>query len=59
LANGQAKIPLTLSSSTQFSFTVPAGAVSRSSYLQVLNPPFIAFSSTGGDPDGGFFLCVP
>jgi len=54
-----AKIPLTVTSSTQFSFTVPAGAVSGSSYILVLNPPFIPFTSTTGDPDGGFFLTVP
>ena len=57
--NGQAKIPLTVTSSTQFSFTVPAGAVSGPSYVQVLNPPFIPFTSTAGDPDGGFNLVVP
>jgi hypothetical protein len=25
----------------------------------VLNPPFIAYSSSGNDPDGAFHLVVP
>jgi len=52
-------VPLNIVSPTQFTFTVPAGAVSGPSYIQVLNPPFIAYSSSGSDPDGAFNLVVP
>ena len=55
-ASGQPNIPLTIVSSTQLTFSVPAGAVSGPSYVQVINPPYIPFSSTGGDPDGAFTL---
>ena len=58
-AGGQPKIPLTLVSGTQFTFTVPAGVLSGPAYVQVINPPYIPFSSTGGDPDGAFTLTVP
>jgi hypothetical protein len=53
------RIPLTFVSSTEFTFTIPASAVSGQSYVQVLNPPYIPFSSTGSDPDGAFTLTVP
>lgn len=53
------RIPLTVVSSTELRFTVPSGAQSGPAYVQVLNPPFIDFSSTGGDPDGAFMLSNP
>ena len=56
---GSAKIPLTVVSDTRFTFAVPAGAVTGPAYVQVLNPPFIASSSSGNDPDGAFFLTAP
>jgi hypothetical protein len=56
---GGANIPLTVTSSAQFSFAVPAGAVSGPAYLQAINPPFVPFSSSGGDPDGAFTLAAP
>ncbi len=56
---GTPKIPLDAVSPAQLSFTVPAAAVSGPSYVQVLNPPFVPFSSSGNDPDGAFFLTVP
>jgi V8-like Glu-specific endopeptidase len=57
--NGTPKIPLDAVSPTQLSFTVPAAAVSGPAYLQVLNPPFVPFSSSGNDPDGAFLLAAP
>ena len=56
-ANGP-RIPLNVVSDTMFTFTVPAGAVTGSAYVQVINPPFIPFSSSGGDPHGAFHLVV-
>jgi hypothetical protein len=56
---GNPMIPLTLISDTQFSFQVPAGAMTGAAYVQVLNPPFIPFSTSGSDPDGGFYLVAP
>ena len=57
--SGNPMIPLTLLSDTQFTFQVPAGAMTGSAYVQVLNPPFIPFSTSGSDPDGGFHLVAP
>lgn len=51
-----ARVPLTLASDTQFTFTRPPGAVAGPAFVQVLNPPFIPFSSSGSDPDGAFTL---
>jgi hypothetical protein len=58
LLNGsQSLIPITLISSNQFTFQVPAGAMTGPSYVQALNPPFItAASSSGNDPGGAFNL---
>ncbi|MCE9616382.1 MAG: NHL repeat-containing protein [Lentisphaerae bacterium] len=56
LANGAARIPLTLVSAKQFRFTVPAGAVTGPAFIEALNPPFIAFSSSGTSPTGGFTI---
>jgi ELWxxDGT repeat protein len=56
---GGPRVPLTVSSDTTFSFTIPAGAVPGAAYVQVLNPPFIPFSSTGTDPDGAFTITLP
>jgi len=49
-------IPLTVDSDRQFHFTVPAKAVTGPAFIEVLNPPFIPFSSSGTDPSGGFWL---
>jgi len=49
-------IPLTVDSDHQFHFTVPANAVTGPAFVEVLNPPFIPFSSSGTDPAGGFWL---
>jgi ELWxxDGT repeat protein len=53
---GTAKIPLLSVTDTQFSFARPAGAVTGPAFVEVLNPPFIPFSSSGSDPDGAFTL---
>jgi hypothetical protein len=58
-ANGSPRIPLTVPSSTELSFTVPAAAVSGPAYVQVLNPPYVGYTSSDGDPDGAFTLVVP
>jgi len=58
-AQGQPRIPLNIVSGNVFTFTVPAGAVSGPAYVHVLNPPFIPFTSTGGDPGGAFTLTAP
>jgi glucose/arabinose dehydrogenase len=57
--NGKSRIPLSVPSAAQLSFTVPPPAVTGPAYVQVLNPPFIGFTSTGNDPDGGFLLSAP
>ena len=54
--DGSPRIPLSVTSSTRLSFTVPATAVPGPAYVQVLNPPFIAYSSSGSDPAGAFTL---
>ena len=52
-------LPLNFVNETEFTFTVPAGAVTGPAFVEVLNPPFIPFSSSGNDPDGAFTLAVP
>jgi NHL repeat len=59
LSGGGAKIPLSVESPNRFTFTVPSGAQSGPSYIMVLNPPYIPYSSSGSDPDGGFNLVAP
>jgi hypothetical protein len=52
-------LPLTVTSPNQFSFNKPSGAVAGPAYIQVLNPPYIPYSTSGSDPDGGFTLTFP
>ena len=52
--DGSSKIPLTVPKDTEFMFTLPAGAVAGPAYVQALNPPFIAFTSSGNSPGGSF-----
>jgi hypothetical protein len=60
LVNGtQSLIPFALVSSQQLSFQIPAGAVSGPAYIQLLNPPFIPFTSTGNTPNGAINITVP
>jgi hypothetical protein len=59
LVGGQSLIPFNLVSTHEMTFQVPANAVAGPSYIQLLNPPFIPFTSTGSDPDGAFNLILP
>jgi hypothetical protein len=54
--DGSSKIPMTIVSSTQLTFEKPAGAVAGPSFVEILNPPFIPYSSSGNDPDGAFSM---
>jgi len=53
---GGTSLPVTVLSSVQLQFTVPAGTAPGMAFVQVINPPFIPFTSTGNDPHGGFVL---
>jgi hypothetical protein len=53
---GKQNIPLTLISSTRFTFTKPAAALPGEAFVQALNPPFVPFTSSGTDPCGAFPL---
>ena len=55
-AAGKPKIPLTIDSDSQFTFKVPASAAPGEWYVEALNPPFLAFSSSYTDPGGAFVL---
>ena len=60
LVNGtQSLIPFTLVSPQELTFQVPAGAISGPSYIQALNPPFLAFTSTGNSPNGAIIIAAP
>jgi hypothetical protein len=52
---GKPKIPLNVTSPDQFTFSL-AGTrfVPGPSYVQVLNPPFVPFTSSGNSPNGAF-----
>ncbi len=56
MAAGAAVCPLALVSDQQFTVQRPSGAGAGRAFIEVLNPPFIPFSSTGTDPDGAFTL---
>ncbi len=55
-AAGKPKIPITIDSDSQFTFKVPASAAPGEWYVEALNPPFLAFSSSYTDPGGAFVL---
>jgi hypothetical protein len=55
-AKGNPKISLAVINDTQFTFSIPAGAVPGPAYVQALNPPFVPFTSTDGDLAGAFTL---
>jgi hypothetical protein len=55
-AAGQSNIPLTITSLTTMSFTVPSNAQKGSAYVQVVNPPFVPFTSSGSGPGGSIIL---
>jgi hypothetical protein len=54
--SGTSLIPLTIDSSTQFHFTRPVAALVGAAYVMAINPPFIAYSSSGVGPTGGFLF---
>jgi hypothetical protein len=51
---GQRVVPIQFISSTELRFTRPAGAQAGPAFVEVLNPPYIPFSSSGNAPAGGF-----
>jgi hypothetical protein len=51
---GERVIPLQFVSASELRFARPAGAVAGPAFVEVLNPPYIPFSSSGNDPDGAF-----
>ena len=55
-ALGMPRIPIKLINSTKFSITLPAGAVPSAAFIEALNPPFLAFTSSGNDPCDAFTL---
>ena len=55
-AGGIPKIPLTIVNDSQFTFSVPVGAVAGATYVQAVNPPFVPYTSSGNDPGGAFTL---
>jgi hypothetical protein len=55
-ATGHSKIPLTITSLTMMSFTVPPGAQKGPAYVQIVNPPFVPFTSSGTGAGGSFML---
>jgi hypothetical protein len=56
LSGGVPRVPIAFVSDTEFTFARPAGAVAGPAFVEVLNPPFIPFSSSGSDPDGAVTL---
>jgi hypothetical protein len=59
LAGGVPRIPLTIVDETRLTFERPAGAVAGPAFVEVLNPPYIPFGSSGTDPDGAFTIPAP
>lgn len=55
-SKGMPWIPINLINSTKFSITLPAGAVPGAAFIEALNQPFLAFTSSGSDPCGAFTL---
>jgi ELWxxDGT repeat protein len=58
-SGGTAQIPLTFLTAERVQFTLPVGAASGAAFVQVLNPPFTPFFSSGDDPDGVFTMTAP
>ncbi|MGO9057216.1 MAG: hypothetical protein ACLQU2_07480, partial [Candidatus Binataceae bacterium] len=55
ISGGAAKIPLRVATSTEFTFSLAGtGFVPGPSYVQVLNPPFLPFTSSGNGSGGAF-----
>ncbi len=49
-------IPLAFINSDKVTFTKPAKAVPGPSYVQMVNPPYTPFTSSGSGPGGSFTL---
>jgi outer membrane protein assembly factor BamB len=61
-AAGKAKIALNVASANHFTFSLSGvGVEPGASYVQVLNPPFVPFSSSGNTANGAFTAtsCAP
>ncbi|MBK7973308.1 MAG: hypothetical protein IPK07_08525 [Deltaproteobacteria bacterium] len=56
LAGGNPKIPLTIVTPQQFTFTRPDGLDAGNAFIQAINPPFIPFTNSGTSPAGSFVL---
>jgi YVTN family beta-propeller protein len=54
LSGSTPNIPLTFVSDTELRFPRPTGAQSGPAFVEVLNPPYIPFSSSGNDAQGAF-----
>jgi len=52
--DGSPKIPYSLTPDGELNFALPAGLMPGPAYVQLLNPPFIPFTSTGNTPAGAF-----
>ncbi len=54
---GEPNIPLDVTGPNQFTFSLAAKTfVPGASYVQVLNPPFLPFTSSGNTPNGAFTM---
>jgi hypothetical protein len=55
LGPGGPRIPLNVTSGTQFTFSLSGtGFTPGGAYVEVFNPPFVPFSSSGSTPNGAF-----
>ena len=55
---GSPNIPLTIVSDTELTFALPAGLDTGSAYVQVINPPFIPYTTSQG-AGGSFTVGAP
>jgi hypothetical protein len=51
--------PLSVVGDTRLTFTRPIGVDEGPAFVEVLNPPFTPFSTSGSDPDGAFTYPAP
>jgi ELWxxDGT repeat protein len=54
LTGSTSKVPLTFVNDTRLTFTRPVAAVAGPAFVEVLNPPYTPYSSSGNDPEGAF-----
>jgi hypothetical protein len=55
-AAGEGRIPIATLGATRLEFARPGAAPAGPAYIEVLNPPFVPFASSAGDPDGAIVL---